>query len=412
MTWRISEGRIDRLVVFKWRDGYRPVGELLFEDAGRGRRGRFVYGRSWLEHPERVPIDPIGLPLRRGAVAGSPDEVPLAFYDAAPDGWGRAVLAAAFPALHLGMAEILAFGGSQRTGDLSFGPDSAAPETWIPAGLPSGGGPLGIDSLEELLAAAAALEAGQATDDQVRLLVVAGADVGGARPKARLKHAGGDWIAKFPAWGDAFDNPRMEAVCLDLAELAGVPVPERLLLHVDGKSVLLVRRFDRSASGSPYSYLSAATLLKQPARSHQTAKTYVDVTVVARAIGVPNPEPELYRRLLVNAFLHNTDDHLRNMGFLCDGGRWRLAPAFDLVPYTMARHVCAPAPGTSPRHDLCAAAATHRAFGLGAGAARAIHDEVIAGMRRVREVFDVRGVRARDRAVVTPLLQNCFTPPI
>jgi serine/threonine-protein kinase HipA len=87
MAWRISNGRIDRLVVFKaMGDDHVPIGELTFEGSARVRLGRFVYAGSWLKNPDRTEIDPIGLPLRKKSVPGFPDEVPLAFYDVGPDG--------------------------------------------------------------------------------------------------------------------------------------------------------------------------------------------------------------------------------------------------------------------------------------------------------------------------------------
>lgn len=76
-----------------------------------------------------------------------------------------------------------------------------------------------------------------------------------------------------------------------------------------------------------------------------------------------------------------------------------------------ARHVCAPAPGIGPEHDPHAAASAHAAFGLSRGDARAIFDEVVAGMRRVGEVLDARGVSARDRETIRPLLRACLSPP-
>lgn len=122
--WQISKtGRLDRLVVFRWRDGaYRPAGELTFEGAGHIRHGRFRYAGSYLKHDGPKPIDPIGLPLRAKSVPAAPEEVPLAFYDSGPDGWGRDVLTQAFPASILSMPEYLALGGLGRTGDLAFGP--------------------------------------------------------------------------------------------------------------------------------------------------------------------------------------------------------------------------------------------------------------------------------------------------
>jgi serine/threonine-protein kinase HipA len=413
MAWRISNGRIDRLVVFKTMgDDHVPIGELTFEGSARVRQGRFVYAGSWLKNPDRIVIDPISLPLRKKSVPGLPDEVPLAFYDVGPEGWAKGVLEAAFPNLILGMAEFLALGTLQRTGDLAFGPDpDRGPETWVPADSPFLELPREDDDLAALQAAAEAVETGLPTKTHLQMLVKSSADVGGARPKARIRHDGLEWIAKFHAWGDAFDDPRLEAVCLDLAEAAGVSIPEHRLEMVANRTVLLIRRFDRSADGEKYGYLSAGTLLKERHISYYTKMTYVDIAEVARRIGVPSPELEIYRRLLVNSFLHNTDDHLRNLAFLRKGGRWEIAPGYDLVPYKMARHVVAPAPKLGPEWDIALAASSYKQFGLKETEASDIYDRVVAGMSRIGDAMEERSVSGNDRQIVASLMQACFSPP-
>ena len=124
--------------------------------------------------------------------------------------------------------------------------EAAFPMQWEPH-APSLDVPNGTETLEELVLAAEAVDAGLPTAHHLRLLFRASAGAGGARPKARLRHQGADWIAKFKAWGDGFDNPRMEAVCLSMAEECGITVPGHHLVSVAGRSVLLVKRFDRSA---------------------------------------------------------------------------------------------------------------------------------------------------------------------
>jgi serine/threonine-protein kinase HipA len=341
------------------------------------------------------------LPLRPRSALAAPEEVPLAFHDVGPDGWGKGVLDQAFPHLMLSTPEYLALGGLGRTGDLAFGPTPEGPETWVPEAAPLMQLPGGDDDLEALLVAAAALEMGDADGHHLKLLFRHSADVGGARPKARLRHRGRDCIAKFPAWGDAFDNPRVEAACLDVAEAAGVPVPEREVVSIGGRSALLLTRFDRSSLGKPYGYLSAATLLGHASDAYQTQKTYVDIAVVARTVGVRDPEPQIFRRLLVNSYLHNTDDHLRNHALIDKGAGWQLSPAFDIVPHIgNLRHVCAPAPGVGPELDHDLAWSAYERFGLARQDADAIRDEVVTAVRRFPDFLDARGVPSKDRSLL------------
>lgn len=230
-------------------------------------------------------------------------------------------------------------------------------------------------------------------------------NIGGARPKARIRISDKEWIAKFSTWDDRFDNPRAEAVCLDFAEAAGLRVPDRELRVVNGRSVLLISRFDRSSDGARLSYLSAGTLLSEPAYGYATSKNYLDIASAARRIGVQDPAREMFRRLLVNAYLRNTDDHLRNHAFIHDGAGWRLSPVFDIVPHPSGiRHVCASAPGFSRDCNPSIALAGYPKFGLFAAEATSILDEVQDATSRIPSFFDARCVSRRDRE----MLLACF----
>jgi serine/threonine-protein kinase HipA len=398
--WRVTpSGRLDGLTVFKHLDGrYVPAGELTFQGHDILRPGEFQYAQSYLESDGASPIDPIGLPLRQHQFPGSP-EVPLACLDAGPEGWGRTVLSAAFEMFTFGAAELLAAGTTARTGDLAFGASAqAGTGTYYPDQALWPASPDASSDLEALMTAAIAADEGSATQEQLALLVRASADVGGARPKVRWRDGEGEWIAKFSTWGDKFDDPRIEAVCLDVAEAAGLPVPERRLMTFSGKTVLLVRRFDRSEDGRPSSYLSMGALLQEPPGSYGTSKTYTDMAAVARSIGVRKAEEQMFRRLLVNAFLHNTDDHLRNHAVINKGGGWELSPVFDVVPYLgRKRHVCAPGAGFSAECDPQAAFASYEAFGLTREQAEGILDDVRTAMRHLGVLFEQREVCQADR---------------
>jgi serine/threonine-protein kinase HipA len=403
MAWRISrQGRLERLIVFLGKEA-RPVGELLFQGAGKVRTSLFRYARSWLEDADRRPLYPIELPLRAKAKDSTPFELPLPLYDAAPDGWGRSVLEAAYPVQTFGMGEFLAAAGDNRTGELRFGSEPfEAPEIWVPA-QPNIVLPDGSETLEDLVLAAEAVDAGRPTGHHLKLLLRASADTGGARPKAHLRHRNGEWIAKFKAWGDGFDNPRVEAACLSLAGACGIETPPHELLEVAGRSVLLVSRFDRNGS-ERLGYMSATTLTKVPPSTYATTWSYADVATAAREAGILPCEAELFRRMLFNCRIHNTDDHLRNHAFIRDRAGWRLSPVFDIVPNNQATMVLRPARDIAPTADINMAFAAWPKFLLNRELATAIRDEVEQGMRKLPEVFDQFEITARDRETLAPLL--------
>ncbi|WP_244527078.1 HipA domain-containing protein [Methylobacterium sp. 275MFSha3.1] len=303
------------------------------------------------------------------------------------------------------MPEFLALGGLSRTGDLAFGSTPEAPETWTPrteAVLELAHGEV---DLEEVLISAETYEGGEASTHQLAQLLVHSSDIGGARPKARIQSSDKEWIAKFAAWDDRFDHPGAEAACLDFAEAAGLRVPERELRVVKGRPVLLVSRFDRSSEGACLSYLSAGTLLGEPAYGYATTRTYLDIATAAHRIGVPEPEREMFRRLLVNAYLRNTDDHLRNHAFINDGAGWRLSPVFDIVPHPSGtKHVCAPAPGFSRECNPITAFAAYAEFGLSDAEATSILAELHDASARMPYFLESRGVSRRDRET----LLACF----
>lgn len=416
--WQISRsGRIDDLYVFRFiGTQYVPMGHLTFEGTGRQRLGRFIYGRTYLERAKgqaspqaMLAVDPVGLPLISRSFAFPTEEVPLAIHDVGPDGWGKGILDQAFPQRTLTMPEYLALGGMDRTGDLAFGPTPEAPQTWVPPEAPLMELPSDEDDLEALMQAAEAVDQGNTEGHHLKLLVRNSADLGGARPKARLRSGNQGWIAKFHAWGDRFNEPRVEAACLDVAEAAGVPTPERQIVTIGGKDALLVKRFDRSEEQNPYSYLSAGTLLNVSPSEYSTNKTYLDIAVVARKIGVKDAEKQIFKRLLLNSLLHNTDDHLRNHAFIRHDASWELAPAFDIVTHHLRkRHVCAPAPGISPEWSPTMAFEAYTKFGISRSDASTIHEEVVEAARQLTQFMDFRGVSEKDRAV----LADAYAPEL
>jgi serine/threonine-protein kinase HipA len=170
----------------------------------------------------------------------------------------------------------------------------------------------------------------------LKRLLLRGGSLGGARPKASFAHEGALWLAKFPAVGDPLDVQTLEALALGLAANCGIRVPQCMTLPIGrGETAFLSRRFDRFGDNARQRqhFLSAGALLDIPYESSDGS--YLDFARVIRRLSVqPKADlVELFRRMVFNLLIDNTDDHLKNHGMLCVGGdRYVLSPAFDLVP--------------------------------------------------------------------------------
>jgi serine/threonine-protein kinase HipA len=186
--------------------------------------------------------------------------------------------------------------------------------------------------LPHLLSAAEHVTADRDTDEDLRLLLAPGSSLGGARPKASIRDRDGHLcIAKFPNKGDEINAVLWEAVALTLAAKAGVEVSAWRLRTVAGKSVLLLRRFDRDRD-MRVPFLSAMSMLDA---TDQETRSYLEFVDVLRQHGASPKEDmrALWRRIVFSILISNTDDHLRNHGFLYAGpAGWRLSPAYDLNP--------------------------------------------------------------------------------
>lgn len=311
----------------------------LFTHHRRGTQtATFVYDVGYLARADACALDPV-LSLRAGAFQ-TPATHKLfgAFTDCAPDRWGRTLInrQAAATAHEQGVAPralteadyLLGVRDDLRQGALRFrigdGPFLAHDTTGVPA----------LTDLPALLALADRSETDQATLADLRRLVRAGSSLGGARPKAHVRDLNGHIaIAKFPsAAHDTWDVMAWEKVTLDLAEAAGIAVPTSRLIDVAGRKVLIVDRFDRTATGHRIGYVSAMTMLEAADGDQATFLDLADV-VEQRSVDARAELVQLWRRAVFSVLIANTDNHLRNHGFLHQGhDAWRLAPAFDLNP--------------------------------------------------------------------------------
>ena len=173
-------------------------------------------------------------------------------------------------------------------------------------------------------------------DQWINQLIKPGSSLGGARPKATVVDVkGGLWIAKFPSKNDESDTGAWEKVVHDLADLCGLNVPEAKLEKFSKLgSTFLVRRFDRDGNRRIH-FASAMTLLgKTDGASAEDGTSYLDIASFIKAHGA-NPKAdllELWKRIVFNMAVTNTDDHLRNHAFIFSKNGWKLSPLYDVSP--------------------------------------------------------------------------------
>lgn len=197
--------------------------------------------------------------------------------------------------------------------------------------------------LRELEAASLALERDERNtaaggNDWLRLLIAPGGSLGGARPKASVLDPDGQlWIAKFPSARDGHDVGAWEIVVHSLARACGLDVPPSLAKRYGSPyHSFLVKRFDRTATGRRLHFASAMTLTgHRDGDDAATGVSYLDLARVLIDHGARTNADlrELWSRIVFNLLVSNSDDHLRNHGFILMPGKgWRLSAAYDINP--------------------------------------------------------------------------------
>ena len=375
----------------------------------RTRKGResasFEYDPGWLEHPECFALEP-ALALTSGPFHTVPGRSLFgAIGDSTPDRWGRLLMRRAerrrarrkgCAPRTLAEADVLLLVDDEaRQGALRFSTDPAGPFLAEPgsARIPP------LLELPRLLASAERVADDTEGDEDLRLLLGPGSSLGGARPKASVRDTDGLLsIAKFPHPQDELNVVLWEGVALALAEASGIELPERRIVRVAGKHVLIVQRFDRRA-GHRVPFLSAMSMLGATDRE---ARSYPDIADALRRYGAAPKRDlrQLWRRVVFNVLISNTDDHLRNHGFLYEDHRgWRLSPAYDLnpVPVDIRPRVLSTAIDTDdPTASLGLALATAEHYALGLNDARAVAKEVANAVAEWRAVARRSGAARQD----------------
>lgn len=309
----------------------------------------FEYNGDWLAHPQAFALDP-GLHLFNGPQYLE-DEKPNfgIFLDSSPDRWGRLLMRRRElirarrenrPPRQISELDfLLGVCDMQRTGAIRF--KRTLEGDFVTAPNPLSTPPW--TALRHLERASLAFEREMMRNDPdeekwLMQLIAPGSSLGGARPKASVvDNNGALWIAKFPSHSDEHDTGAWEYIVSCMAQDCGIAVPQTKCLVLTGKKhAFISKRFDRMGAKQRLHYASVMTLLgKGDGASFEDGASYLQIAEFIQRYGAAPKEDlkQLWTRIVFNICVSNTDDHLRNHGFLLDlPNGWRLSPAFDVNP--------------------------------------------------------------------------------
>jgi serine/threonine-protein kinase HipA len=321
----------DRMFVFWLQDPAVPVLVGTLDLSPRLHGGIFRYADHWLRDGFSLSPD---LPLKPGEFQPEPDHLPGAIDDARPDRWGERVIRHIEAPRRLSILEYLFFAGDDRFGALGI---SLSPDTYLPC---AGGPAPQLRDVPAIHAVVQAIELGHPVDEALYRLIRPGATLGGAKPKALVEIDGQTHIVKFPERGEIYDVGLVEHATMTLAHLAGLePAATRPIALGGGHGhAIAVQRFDRQGQGggSPARRAHAMSL-RSALRATGSDCSYPEFALhlrrYAAAQYAPAMERTVFRRMVFNILMDNTDDHEKNHALVfTDAVFPRLAPAFDMLP--------------------------------------------------------------------------------
>ncbi len=389
------------------------IGQLAYSDSSRGGVFSFAYDKTFLTSTYRLQIDPI-LTLHSGELYNDEaDKNFRAFLDSSPDRWGRILMQqrAAIEARKgiratsrlneldylLGVHDSYRMGGIRfkRAGSNAFLDDNS--EFTAPP----------MTSLRELEHAAMQIEKDDNIDSDeyyrwLKMLISPGSSLGGARPKACVTDEQGHlWIAKFPNLNDTHDVGAWEMLCYELALAAGVDMfPSEIRQFSSGHHTFLTKRFDREGEKRLH-FSSAMTQLQYYDGEQSQGASYLEIAEFISNCGAQTEADlaQLWRRIVFNIAVSNTDDHLRNHGFLLTKNGWKLSPAYDLNPIVGKHGLHLNITDADNALDYQLAFDVKDFFRLSQTQATQIYDEVLIAVKQWQTVAKQLGISRAEQAM-------------
>jgi len=411
-------------VYANWQGMEEPVlmGELYSERLKGKEIFSFEYNSTWLASDQAQLIDP-ELQLYSGLQHLGTDQKNFGlFLDSSPDRWGRllmrrreAAMAKIEERAEQNLFEtdyLLGVFDGHRMGALRFklvmdgsflndNRELASPP-WT--------------SLSELEQISLKLEQDDIIEDPeylkwLSMLIAPGASLGGARPKANIVGKDGSlWIAKFPSRNDEGNIGGWEMVTYELAIAAGIKMAESKAQKFSSNHyTFLTKRFDRTIDGKRIHFASAMTMLGYTdGRDHEDGISYLELAefISENGANISNDLEELWRRIVFNICVSNTDDHLRNHGFILSASGWLLSPAYDINPVETGTGLKLNISDNDNSLDLALAMEVHEFFRLSKDRATEIINEVKTAVRTWKDIATKYGLSRAEQELKARAFKN------
>ncbi len=414
---------MERLFVyadFDWLDTSAIVGDLSFDSVRGNETYSFSYDKEWLGKFGDVFLseDLQNFPGVQYTRPGR--DIFSCFSDALPDRWGRTLL---------NRREQIAAADEKRpvkrltSFDYLMGIDDASRMGAFRFAKTKGGEFINVDpnlrvppltSVRELMHAAHEIEASEEKHilpekKWIVQLLQPGTSLGGARPKASVIDEDGRLtIAKFPSRKDDYDVALWEHFSHVMAKKSGINVAETRTIMGEEYQILLSKRFDRDESGKRIHFASALTLLGlTDGDNASNGYGYPDIVdfILRYGTDVEQNLEELYRRVVFNIIVGNSDDHFRNHGFLLTRKGWILSPAYDINP-TLAEEQSLIINRTTNVSDLNILMDSAGEYMLSDERAKSIINEVKTAMKPWRSVAGKIGIPQRNIEMFAPRIDK------
>ena len=396
---------------------------ILYSERLRGNEVfSFEYNDEWLKNGSSQLLDPY-LQLYDGLHYLTEEKKNFGiFLDSSPDRWGRILMRrreAAMARIENRTEQklfetdyLLGVYDGQRMGALRCKSEEDGPflnDNTVLASPP-------WTSIHELEQISLRLEENDAIDDPdyfnwLSMLVAPGASLGGARPKASITDKDGSlWIAKFPSRSDQVDIGGWEIVTYELALTAGINMAESKAQKFSSDyNTFLTKRFDRTGSGERLHFASALTMLGyEDGQNQKDGASYLELVefIMNHGANVDLDLEELWRRIVFSICVSNTDDHLRNHGFILSDSGWLLSPAYDINPVETGAGLKLNISDTDNSLDLDLAIEVSEFFRLGENRAREIIKEVKSSVRNWKKIATKYGISRSEQELKAMAFQR------